>query len=60
MYTIKWEAWKDMEGCHEFMVTRRNNLQHTDIFWVVVGWEVDPDATEYIWYKRSPILLWLN
>jgi hypothetical protein len=59
-YTITWETWKDMDGCHEFMETRKANLQVTTIIWVVVGWEADPEMSECVWYKRSPILLWLN
>jgi hypothetical protein len=60
MYTIKWETWKDMDGCREFMEKRKANLKETTIVWVVVGWEIDPDMLECVWYKRSPILLWLN
>lgn len=60
MYTIKWQTWKDMDGCHEFMKTRKSNLQHTTIIWVITGSEIDLDMDNGIWYKSSPILLWLN
>jgi hypothetical protein len=60
MYSITWETWKDLDGCHEFMETRKANIKETTIIWVVTGWEVDPDMLDGRWYKRSPILLWLN
>jgi hypothetical protein len=60
MYTIQWQAWKDLSGCREFMRLRKANLKETTIVWVTTGWEADPDMDECIWYKRSPILIWLN
>lgn len=60
MYSIKWETWKDIDGCREFMETRKANLKETDIVWVTVGWEVDPEMSEGVWYKKAPILLWVN
>jgi hypothetical protein len=59
-YKIKWETWNDHKGLTEFMETRKGNLKVTFIVWVTVGWEVDPEMLGGIWYKRAPILLWLN
>ena len=60
MYAIDWQARKGLDACREFMDMRRANLKHTDIFWLTVGWEFDYDMSECIWFKRSPILIWLN
>jgi len=59
-YSISWETWKGLDGAREFMYVRRANLKHTNIFWLTTGWEIDLDMSDGVWFKRSPILIWLN
>lgn len=60
MYTIKWDAWKQPNGCREFVEIRKQNLKHTTIVWIITGSEIDLEMDHCVYYKSSPILLWLN
>lgn len=42
------------------MDIRRANLEITSILWVTTGWEIDPDMIDGVYYKKSPLLFWLN
>lgn len=60
MYTIQWEAWKDLDGCREFMIARKSNLKHTQVIWLITGQDIDPYWVDCVKHKQSPILIWLN
>ena len=59
-YSISWKEWRNLDECRKWMDIRRANLKHTTIMWVTVGMEIDPDMIDGVYYRKSPILLWLN
>jgi hypothetical protein len=39
-YTITWETWRDLDGCHEFMEIRKANMKETTMLAVkAVTWQ---------------------
>lgn len=44
----------------KFFDVRKANLKHTGILWLITGWEIDLEMEGGVYYRKSPVLIWLN
>ena len=48
------------ENAYEFMLTRKSNLNITQVLWLVRGVEIDPCYVDCTYELRTPVLIYLN
>jgi hypothetical protein len=48
------------KNAEEFIRLRKANLQTTNVFWLVVGVEIDPLYTDCTYHLHTPVLIFLN